>query len=238
MALKSKKLAKLSSITALGAGTLGVVAGTAQASSIISITPDASVGFSRGFGSFWYTSFLGVAALGLSAFTNYRSRGTRYQVNLWGSGVNFRLGDALPGKKWDDLAVQPVVGSITLGNRSIQYRTMTVVRSTPGGATYSSTTFQTVLNHSGKNGSLYKLFQFDNLGVTDFGWIELSQSVSDFRGPDVRVLGLAYDASGTQIAAGDTGAPEPTSFGLAGFGALALGATGLRRWRVARQAKA
>jgi hypothetical protein len=49
--------------------------------------------------------------------------------------------------------------------------------------------------------------------------------------------GWAYDDSGDQIAAGDTGGvPEPSTMALAGLGALALGAAGLRRWRAARKA--
>jgi hypothetical protein len=55
-------------------------------------------------------------------------------------------------------------------------------------------------------------------------------------GPKVTVEGFALDTSGALIKAGDTGAvPEPSTMALTGLAALALGATGLRRWRAARK---
>jgi hypothetical protein len=52
--------------------------------------------------------------------------------------------------------------------------------------------------------------------------------------PDVTLIDWAYDTSGAQIPAGDTGTPEPSTLALSGLAALALGAKGLRRWRAAR----
>jgi hypothetical protein len=51
---------------------------------------------------------------------------------------------------------------------------------------------------------------------------------------DVTLVDYAYDKSGNQIPAGDTGVPEPSTFVLTGVAALALGAKGLRAWRLAR----
>jgi hypothetical protein len=51
---------------------------------------------------------------------------------------------------------------------------------------------------------------------------------------DVTLVDWAYDTSGAQIFAGDTGTPEPSTFALSGLAALALGAKGLRSWRAAR----
>jgi hypothetical protein len=91
----------------------------------------------------------------------------------------------------------------------------------------------------------YALFQFSpGSGPMLYGWIELSGSVtlgsdaSGSLGPWLTIEGWAYDTSGAEIAAGDTGsaAPEPDSFALTGLAALALGAAGTRRWRAARKA--
>jgi hypothetical protein len=53
----------------------------------------------------------------------------------------------------------------------------------------------------------------------------------------VTLVDYAYDASGAQIPAGDTGVPEPSTLDLTGLAALALGAKGVRAWRAARKAK-
>lgn len=70
-----------------------------------------------------------------------------------------------------------------------------------------------------------------------YGWAQLNLSrPGSMHGPDVTVVDWAYDTSGAQIPAGDTGTPEPSTFALTGLSALALGAAGLRSWRAARKA--
>jgi hypothetical protein len=47
-------------------------------------------------------------------------------------------------------------------------------------------------------------------------------------GPDVYLAAYQYDLP-------DQNTPEPSTMALSGLAALALGATGLRRWRAARK---
>jgi len=82
----------------------------------------------------------------------------------------------------------------------------------------------------------YMLFEFTggNLKQNLYGWAQLS--VAPFA--QVTLVDWAYDTSGAQIPAGDTGTPEPSPFALTGLAALALGAKGMRSWRAARKSAA
>jgi hypothetical protein len=85
----------------------------------------------------------------------------------------------------------------------------------------------------------YALFRFRTAaGLTDYGWVQLSYSVgtNPGSGPDLKIIDYAWDNSGAMLPAGDSGVPEPSTAGLMGLGALALGAAGLRRWRKSRPA--
>ena len=75
-----------------------------------------------------------------------------------------------------------------------------------------------------------------------YGWALLSMDVEPFSfpstlgsGPDVTLQRWAYDTTGAKIPMGAT-VPEPTSAAMVMFGALALGATGVRRWRAGKKA--
>lgn len=86
----------------------------------------------------------------------------------------------------------------------------------------------------------YAAFVFKDSTNSDalvYGWAELSMTVSSGTGPDVTLLGYAYDLSGATIPMGATTAaiPEPASSATAlAFGALAFGA--VRRWRASKKA--
>lgn len=92
---------------------------------------------------------------------------------------------------------------------------------------------------------LFAQFQFNFGGHPNFGWVELSLQNPDVFGyghsfgPNLTVLGWAFDPTGASVAAGDlppvpSSAPEPGSFAMTGLAALALGAVGVRRWKAAR----
>jgi hypothetical protein len=253
MRIKKKNVARLASLSALGAGALGVAAGTAHAG--IVYTPlSGKVGFSTGYGAFATVGILSSARFGLYTIRSSQFPGAdptyRFSNKLWGSSLVFKRGDAVRGQTWNKLAGAGV-SSMRLGLRqstrssrwvpgpghwtstlSGQSRIFTY---TPGTSTWKTYTQQ---SHSGTNGYFYKLFQFNGgslYGGDLYGWAYFLQNVTDTAGPDVDILGVAYDDSGTVIPAGDTGVPEPSTMALTGLAALALGATGLRRWRAARK---
>lgn len=130
--------------------------------------------------------------------------------------------NASAGKTWAQLYSGGVGKNELVGSRSV--RTFTG----SNGKTHSP------------NGTFYRLFRFKKGGNYYYGWVALSQTVSGTVGPEVTVLGVAWDDTGAKIKAGDTGStpatPLPSTLWLGGLGALALGATGLRRWRNARTA--
>jgi hypothetical protein len=231
MRITKKNVGRLASISALGAGALSVGAGTAEAGTIQYTPLSGKVGFSSGYGTSFKTSVvpgviasirrsttgvnLGPGGLNYFGFVGLRGRVT-YGISYTGGFIRFKVQNAALGQKWSDLS--PLVGTnLLLGRRS----------------SYGST--------FGAKGNFYKLFEFQTSasGTTEFGWIDFNQSVSPTSGPDVDILGIAFDTSGAQIAAGDMGStnatPEPSTAGLASLAALALGAKGLRRWRAARK---
>jgi hypothetical protein len=247
MRIKKKNVARLASISALGAGALGVAAGTAQAGVVY--TPlDLKIGFSPGYGNSTNVNLPGGAYYELQKMFNTSGSFYQYLNGLHGYQLVFKPGDAIGGESWNLLGSTPV-SFMGLGLRQNHVSS----RSRPGPGYTTTTVFSGVVNHNhhststpysyvvkshtGTNGYFYKLFQFDYTSSYLFGWAYFHQTVSDTVGPDVDILGVAYDDSGATIAAGDTGSsvPEPSTMALTGLAALALGAKGLRRWRAARK---
>jgi hypothetical protein len=84
-------------------------------------------------------------------------------------------------------------------------------------------------------GDFFLLFQFNPTGTqVDYGWVHLNGLLGCGCHPlDTEVVDFAYDDSGALIATGV--APEPATMLPTGLAALALGATGIRRWRKTRK---
>jgi hypothetical protein len=227
MNLTKKNAARLASISALGAGALGVATGTAEAA-IHYTAVDDKVGFGAGYGASATLTLTGPAnvrvfrstVVGSSTPIGYRA----WSVLLAGTSVESR--NATAGQTW----VQGKAGGLAGTQEIVGERS---ANSSTGSAGRTSST----------NGTFYRLFRFQKggSGAWYYGWVELSQTVTGTVGPEVTVLGYAWDDTGVVIRAGQTTSfekdtPLPSTLWLAGLGALALGATGLRRWRNARTA--
>ncbi len=256
---KTKTTTKLASISALSAGAVALCAPSpAVAGSIVDFKSiDTNLPTTVGFfsSSAFESKGMGVHSarflfhtFATSSFSSYR-RG----VNFAGAGAK---GAALRFATFSGhLAIVPAgvtwnSSSFSHGNRgagrvaSLRSRTFFSV----------STTFvtRTRVGLTGSFRDQYALFEFNNGGVEDYGWVQLSLSWSGLElgvdkvhpdeappeTPYLTISDYAYDSSGAFIPAGDTGVPEPASVELAGLGALMLGAAGVRRWRAAKKAAA
>lgn len=235
MKIRKRTMVRLASISALGAGGLGVAAGTAEAG--IVYTPlDGQVGVNCCVYNSTFSTGVPFAALQFK--TNGRGLSTattaRQSIRLLASGpLKFKLGEAAYGQTWNELGGGSV-GSQVLAFRSWRYQ--------PGHTTVSGSFIPgRTLYAFGGEGNYYKLFKFTDNGQTDYGWVQLSVAVRDLYGPDARVGGIAYDDSGNVIPAGaesSSTTPEPGTMALTGIAAaLILGATGVRRWRRAAPTK-
>jgi hypothetical protein len=221
MKLTQQNVNRLASISALGAGILTFAVPGAEAS-IIVVNPNATVGFSGGSLSSYNVDLPGTHDLTLERTSSTSSHS--YRVRFRGSNSNFATSGAdrlkifaAGGAKWSNagggLSEFGYVASDFSGNDT------THVTST----------------------DKYFLFRFDDSTAGDsvrYGWGEVAVSFAGDHKPDVELLEYAYDDTGAQVLAGDTGAPsvpEPSWRARAGLGALAIGARGIRSWRAARQ---
>jgi hypothetical protein len=254
MRIKPKNAARLASISALGAGALGVTAGTAQAGIVYEATPGTFVGYTGQSSISPQMQFTTKLPGSVNPFFTIwaMSNGTKWSAFIKGAfqlkTVNGFLGLVGTGQTWNTAtgAIKPLLFSARIARRTSISSTPGQIISTPNGATYltggrTGTHTFSGAGSSGNFSALYALFTFQNSAISPnllYGWVELSSSVNSESGPLVTVEGWAYDDSGNPIVAGDTGegtAPEPSTMAMTSLGALALGAIGLRRWRAARK---
>jgi hypothetical protein len=237
MRIKKRNFARLASISALGAGALGVSAAPAEAG--IVYTPlGADVG--PGHLAIATVALPGGSQFKIQRYTHSFRGSSSTTSHVWfvnlrqpGANVKFRsISNSVSivglGKKWGSAAGKSV-GAVAFAERGRQVDSRT----------------DSFIGHNGAFTDKYALFKFRDAGQTDYGWLELSNAVSlgaSRSGPDVTLIGYAYDTTGAQLAAGDEGStgttPEPSGMAMTGLAALALGATGLRRWRAARKSAA
>jgi hypothetical protein len=248
--IEKTNLRRLASLSALGAGALGVTAGAADASTIVySGIVDEKIGFEPGYASKATMALpggaAGVIAVWAEFFPNASSSYAYFAHNAsvgsraGAHGTNFRVkangfGEptALPFSA--RFGRPPASRSVAYGNLAHSDCT------TSGRFPHCHTDNGTFFNSTDR----YLLFKFTggNLLYPIYGWAQLSFSfpggdqIGYPNGPDVTLIDWAYNLSGGQIPAGDTGTPEPSTLALSGLAALALGAKGLRSWRAARKA--
>jgi hypothetical protein len=255
--VKKKNLTRLASLSALGAGALGVGAKNAHAGIIYTSfpTPKPTVGFSAA-SSFYVNPIASNLGFGgfrlfITATPGTHSTSLHFEFSVLAKVML----QGMTGMKFQEVAGPGFIWNKTVSSfsnkalRSLKFfysTNYTMVKHTPATNGQSITTYQRVLksSHSGTNvlqdrqGDFYLLFTFNPTGSQDlYGWLHLNGLPPDpcGCGPrlDTQLIDMAFDDSGALIQTGAS--PEPATAIPTGLGALALGATGLRRWRKSRK---
>jgi len=233
MKIKRKNLARLASISALGAGALGVGAGSAEAG--IVYTPiNTKVGFSPG-SQFSFSLFPGGGSGGFSLYTNYgyhfRGFSGGYSVSaflkivLSGlSGMRFQPAPG-PGAIWNGTPFNGF-GTSTILQRTLRYKyffgfstTHSVTKRTSNGATVFTAggavsmtpshvfhpphTTFAGSHHVGQVGDYYLLFTFNPTGS------QIDYGWLHLNGDPTGPCGCGPDVTAIDLAYDDSGAVLP-----------------------------
>jgi hypothetical protein len=229
---------------ASGAASLGALAPAAEAGIIhyTPFSPNKTVGFGGGQLPDYSFNLPGTASITLNRETNTLNNSNRIVAVIVGGafarqsnsrsaapsppGTNVALRTAY-GKNWDNAASSERADAAAFGN-IIQSTITSNFRLGP--AAFSDPPTK------------YLLFQFQNAGTTEYGWIGMSGATytGDKSGMSVTFTGWAYEDSGLKINAGDMGVtPVPeASTGVVGalVAAMVVGGVELRRWRKSKPA--
>jgi hypothetical protein len=224
--LKRTNRKRLASLSALGAGALGVAAIPANANDIVfsgvineDVPYSAYLKFNSGC-QFTCVNF----SSGVEILSKPGKYGTQFRVLATSQGF-FAQGEP-QGAVWGTVA-----GKST--------RSASICFRFDGGGT------QTTFNSTDR----YLLFRFRGGALKHdmYGWARIRVSPGAVFAPQVNLIDWAYDPSGVRLPAGyhgtgqydsdDPSAVEPSSFDATGLPALALGAPGVRKWRATREAK-
>ena len=225
--LKRVNRKRLASLSALGAGALGVAAIPADANDIVfsgvinvqipspvykytMLGPDGAGGiFKYSYGECQVTCFHISAWAAVALSSKPGKFGTEFRFLATGPRNSFAQGEPLA-------AIWGTAAGKSTKSADIWYA-------------YSFHGIETTFSPTDR----YLLFRFQGGALKHdmYGWARIQVTTKG----EVDLVDWAYDSSGAQIPAGDTGTPEPSTFALTGLAALALGAKGLRAWCEARK---